>query len=359
MKKILHVVGARPNFMKLAPVYENLKVYSNIEQLIVHTGQHFEYNMSDVFFDQLGLPKPEVNLEVNKGSVLNQIGNGILKIEKILLDNTPDLVCIYGDINAAASASIAASKLGIKIAHIEAGLRSFDKSMPEETNRVLADSLSDYFFTPSKDGDQNLIKEGKNSKQIFLVGNVMIDSLIKFLPQSEKVKFKFNLPKTFALVTLHRPSNVDDKNVLLGILNYLEEIAKKCKIIFPIHPRTKAKINFELNSTFRNIIFVEPLSYLEFIFLEKNARFIITDSGGVQEESTFLGIPCFTLRDNTERPITVIKGTNIIVGSDINKLKIHIDKFFKGQIKKGHNPVFWDGKAGARIAKIISEILEK
>jgi UDP-N-acetylglucosamine 2-epimerase (non-hydrolysing) len=343
--------------MKLAPVYDNLKLYCNIEQLIIHTGQHFDYNMSDVFFEQFGLPSPDFNLEVNKGTVLNQIGNGILKMEKILIDHEPDIVCIYGDINATVSASIAASKLGIKIAHIEAGLRSFDRSMPEETNRVIADSLSDYFFTPSKDGDQNLIKEGKNSKQIFFVGNVMIDTLIKYISQSKNVKFKFIVPKIFALVTLHRPSNVDDKNNLFHIINYLEEIGKECKIIFPIHPRTKTKIDFELNFTFKNIIFVNPLSYSEFIFLEKNARFIITDSGGVQEESTFLGTPCFTLRDNTERPVTVSIGTNTLVGSDINKLKIYLDKFFKGQIKRGQIPVFWDGKAGNRIAKIISEVL--
>lgn len=358
MKKILHVVGARPNFMKLAPVYENLNMYSNIEQLIIHTGQHYEYNMSDVFFKQLGLPNPDYNLEVNKGTVLNQIGNGILKIEKVLLDYEPDLVCIYGDINATVSASISASKLGIKIAHIEAGLRSFDKSMPEETNRIIADSLSDYFFTPSQDGSYNLINEGKDPKKIFLVGNVMIDTIIKHVSQIEKIELNFTIPKVFALVTLHRPSNVDDKNNLLGIINCLEEIGKECKFIFPIHPRTKANIGIDLNATFKNIIFIEPLGYLEFISLEKNAKFIITDSGGVQEESTFLGIPCFTLRDNTERPITITKGTNTLVGADINKLRISIDKFFKGKIKTGQTPDFWDGKAGARIAKIISGVLE-
>ncbi|MCX6239061.1 MAG: UDP-N-acetylglucosamine 2-epimerase (non-hydrolyzing) [Bacteroidia bacterium] len=357
MKKILHVVGARPNFMKLRPVYENLSKYTDMKQIIVHTGQHFDYNMSGVFFEQLGLPKPDINLEINGGTVLNQIGNGILKIEKVLSDFIPDLVCIYGDVNATSFTSIAASKLGFKIAHIEAGLRSFDKTMPEETNRIIADCLSDYLFTPSIDGDYNLTKEGKSPEQIFFVGNVMIDSLIELMPKSKIVKFKFDIPEIFALVTLHRPSNVDDYNNLLGIIIYLEEIGKECKIIFPIHPRTKAKIEFKLNSTFKNIIFVDPLSYLEFIFLEKNARFIITDSGGVQEESTFLGTPCFTLRDNTERPITVTKGTNILVGSDINKLKIQMDIFFKGLVKKGRIPDLWDGKAGSRIAKIISEIL--
>lgn len=358
MKKILHIVGARPNFMKLASVYENLKVYCNIEQIILHTGQHFDYNMSDVFFEQLGLPKPDVNLEVNGGTVLNQIGNGILKIEKVLLEHAPDLVCIYGDVNATAFTSIAASKLGIKIAHIEAGLRSFDKSMPEETNRVIADSLSDYFFTPSRDADQNLINEGKNPEQIFFVGNVMIDSLIKFIPQSDNVKFKFEVPTRFVLVTLHRPSNVDDKNILMRLINCLEDIGNEYKIIFPTHPRTRAKMDFDIDIMYKNIIFVEPLSYLEFINLEKNAEFIITDSGGIQEESTFLGTPCFTLRDNTERPVTLTEGTNILVGSDVNKLKPFIDSFFKKQIKKGKIPDLWDGKAGLRVAKIISEIVE-
>jgi UDP-N-acetylglucosamine 2-epimerase (non-hydrolysing) len=344
--------------MKLAPVYENLKVYPNIVQLVVHTGQHYEYNMSSVFFEQLGLPQPIVNLGVNSGSVLNQIGNGLLKIEQIFLEQMPDLICIYGDINATSVASIAASKLGIKIAHIEAGLRSFDKSMPEETNRIIADCLSDYFFTPSKDGDQNLIKEGKNSEQIFFVGNVMIDSLIKYIPESYRVVQKFSVPKIFAIITLHRPSNVDNKNNLIDILTYLEEIGQEFKFIFPIHPRTKAKLETEFMSALSNIIFVDPLSYLEFISLERNARFIITDSGGVQEEATFLGIPCFTLRDNTERPITVSLGTNILIGSNINKLKVPLNNFLNGQIKKGQIPEFWDGKAGSRIAKIISEILE-
>lgn len=357
MKKVLHVVGARPNFMKIAPVYEGLKKYANIKQIILHTGQHFDYNMSDVFFEELGLPKPDINLEVNGGSVLNQIGNGILKMEKVLLDLKPDLVCIYGDINATAFTSICASKMGIKIAHIEAGLRSFDKEMPEETNRIIADSLSDYLFTPSRDGNENLINEGKSENQIFLVGNVMIDTLKKFIPKAKNTTFRFSVPNNFALATLHRPSNVDDKNNLLNLLSCLKEIGKECKFIFPMHPRTKAKLDESEVSNYKNILFVEPLSYFEFITLEQKAKFIITDSGGVQEESTYLGVPCFTLRANTERPITITVGTNILVGLNIQSLKENLEAFVNGKIKKASIPEFWDGHAGERIAKIISEII--
>ena len=358
MKKILHVVGARPNFMKLAPVYEGLKAYSNIEQLVLHTGQHFDYNMSGIFFEQLGLPIPDINLEVNGGSVLNQIGNGILKIENVLLEHKPHLVCIYGDVNAATCASIAASKLGIKIAHIESGLRSFDRSMPEETNRVIADSLSDYCFTPSEDADRNLICEGKVRQQIFFVGNVMIDSLVKFIPFLNHVQFKFQLPTKFALVTLHRPSNVDNKANLLKLISCLEDVGNACKLVFPIHPRTKSVLGSEIDKFYKNIFFVEPLSYLEFIALERDAEFIITDSGGVQEESTYLGTPCFTLRDSTERPVTITIGTNILVGSDVSSLKASISDFLNKPRKEYGIPDLWDGKAGARIAKIIVTILK-
>ncbi|MBS1591547.1 MAG: UDP-N-acetylglucosamine 2-epimerase (non-hydrolyzing) [Bacteroidetes bacterium] len=355
MKTVLHVVGARPNFMKLAPVYEALKQYQSIQQIIVHTGQHFDYNMSDVFFEQLGIPQPHINLDVNGGSVISQIGNGILKIEKVLINSKPDLVCIYGDINATAFTSLAASKLNIKIAHIEAGLRSFDLDMPEETNRMIADSLSNYYFTPSKDADENLLKEGKSAKNIFFVGNVMIDTLKKFISKAKETELQFNIPEKFALVTLHRPSNVDDKDNLIKLLSYLEEFGKTYKIIFPIHPRTKAKLSEDFFITFTNILFVNPLSYFEFVKLQMQASLIITDSGGIQEESTYLGIPCFTLRNNTERPITIFEGTNTLVGADVEKLKAHLSAFENGDIKNGKIPELWDGNAGKRIAKIINE----
>ncbi|MBS1580132.1 MAG: UDP-N-acetylglucosamine 2-epimerase (non-hydrolyzing) [Bacteroidetes bacterium] len=357
MKTVLHVVGARPNFMKLAPVYEALKQYQSIQQIIVHTGQHFDYNMSDVFFEQLGIPQPHINLDVNGGSVISQIGNGILKIEKVLINSKPDLVCIYGDINATAFTSLAASKLNIKIAHIEAGLRSFDLDMPEETNRMIADSLSNYFFTPSKDADENLLKEGKQQKNIFFVGNVMIDTLKKFISKAKQTELQFSVPEKFALVTLHRPSNVDDKNNLTKLLSYLEEFGKTYKIIFPIHPRTKAKLSEDFFTTFTNILFVNPLSYFEFVKLQMQASLIITDSGGIQEESTYLGIPCFTLRNNTERPITIFEGTNTLVGADVEKLKAHLSAFENGDIKNGKIPELWDGNAGKRIAEIINDLI--
>ncbi len=357
-KKVLHIVGARPNFMKIAPVYESLKQYAFIEQFILHTGQHFDYNMSDVFFEQLGLPTPNYNIEVKGGGVLNQIGNGLIKLEQILVNNKPDLICIYGDINATAFASISAAHFGIKIAHIEAGLRSFDKQMPEEINRIIADSLTDYFFTPSIDANENLLREGKSSSKIFMVGNVMIDTLIKFLPKTKEVKFKFIIPEKFALITLHRPSNVDNKERLLALLDTLNDIGNKCKLIFPIHPRTKSVISYEELSKYNNIVFIDPLSYFEFISLQKNAKYIITDSGGVQEESTYLGVPCFTLRANTERPITIKEGTNVLVGTDIKSLRTKLEIFFNEKNKIAKIPPLWDGMTGQRIAEIIAQIFE-
>jgi UDP-N-acetylglucosamine 2-epimerase (non-hydrolysing) len=356
-KKIVHIVGARPNFMKLAPVYRALNAYSNLKQIIIHTGQHYDINMSDIFFKELGIPLPDENLDINDLTSLEQIGNGILKLSKILPNFNADLVIIYGDINATAYASIVCSKIGLKIAHIEAGLRSFDKSMPEETNRIIADSLCDYFFTPSKDADLNLLNAGITEERIFFVGNVMIDTLINSLPKSNYVSFPFDIPDEFGLVTLHRPSNVDDKQNLASIIIALEDIAKKCPLIFPLHPRTKEKLVKSKFSINNDLILTEPLGYLQFLKLQKKCKFIITDSGGIQEESTYLNIPCFTLRNNTERPITVEIGTNILVGTNVEDLKKNIDILFTGHFKKGRIPDFWDGKASLRIAKIVNRLL--
>lgn len=357
MKKnnVVHVVGARPNFMKLAPVYSALTEYKNINQSIIHTGQHYDYNMSDIFFEQFKIPKPDVNLNISGSTVLQQIGNGIISLEKALPVFNAQLVIIYGDINATAYTSIVCSKLGVRLAHVEAGLRSFDRTMPEETNRILADALSDYYFTPSIDADVNLLNEGAKKEKIFLVGNVMIDTLVKFLPKSYESIYPFQVPDKFGLVTLHRPSNVDDKNNLNDILNCLEELNDDCKLIFPVHPRTKNLIpsQFYKNS---KIIFTEPLSYLQFLNLQKKSKFIITDSGGIQEESTFLGIPCFTYRNNTERPVTINTGTNILAGT-IKTLKTELNKFFKGEVKSSSVPELWDGLASIRIAKIINNLL--
>ncbi|MEO6070244.1 MAG: UDP-N-acetylglucosamine 2-epimerase (non-hydrolyzing) [Chitinophagaceae bacterium] len=356
-KNIVHIVGARPNFMKLAPVHEALRQYENFNQIIIHGGQHYDHNMSDIFFEEFNLPNPDVNLEISGKSVLQQIGLGIMKLEEVLPSFHPDLVIIYGDINATAYASIVCSKLGYKLAHIEAGLRSFDLSMPEETNRMIADCLSNYFFTPSIDADQNLLKSGIDKENIFFVGNVMIDTLVKFLPKTDGIKYSFQIPDEYGLVTLHRPSNVDDEKELLNILEVLLELSEEAPIVFPIHPRTKSKVPSRFFNYPSNLILIEPLGYLPFLNLQKNAKYIITDSGGVQEEATYLGVPCFTFRKNTERPITVEVGTNKIVGTNTNDLKETIINFLNGDVKKAHIPEYWDGKTAIRIAAHINYIL--
>jgi UDP-N-acetylglucosamine 2-epimerase (non-hydrolysing) len=358
-KAIVHIVGARPNFMKLAPVYEALKSYPEIKQFIIHTGQHYDHNMSDIFFEEFGIPGADVNLNISGTTVLEQIGYGIIKLGKELPAFRPDMVIIYGDINATAYASIVCSKLGICLAHIEAGLRSFDRNMPEETNRMIADALSNYYFTPSPDADKNLMKEGVPAEKIFFVGNVMIDTLTKFLPKAENADLPFTLPEEYALVTLHRPSNVDDVENLMDILMALEEIAKQCPIIFPMHPRTKGKIPASYFKQPSSVVLTEPLGYLQFLKLQRYAKFVLTDSGGIQEETTYLGVPCFTLRNNTERPITVEIGSNILVGTDLNNLRKHMRDFFDGKIKKASIPQLWDGKASNRIAKQVVDILSR
>jgi UDP-N-acetylglucosamine 2-epimerase (non-hydrolysing) len=356
-KSILHIVGARPNFMKLAPVYKSLDDLKVFDQKIIHTGQHYDHNMSDIFFNEFQLPAPNFNLNINGGSNLEQLAKGILAIEKIILGYKPDLMLVYGDINATLFSAIVASKLGVKIGHIEAGLRSFDKSMPEETNRILTDVLSDYYFTPSEDANDNLLKEGVDLSKIYFVGNVMIDTLIKFSPIALEAKIDFELPEEYCLVTLHRPSNVDNIDDLKNILDFFQELGKTYKVIFPLHPRTRKIIKKEYLNELSNIIIIEPLGYLQFIKLQKNAKFVITDSGGIQEETTYLGVPCFTLRENTERPITINVGTNTLVGSNLISLARHIEDFKLGIVKKGQIPDLWDGKTSNRISEIIFKIL--
>lgn len=351
------MIGARPNFMKVAPVYTALEKYNNISQLLLHTGQHYDYNMSDIFFKQLELPAPNYNIGVSGGSSINQIGNGLLKIEDILIKEKPDLICVYGDINATTVASLAGISLGIKVAHIESGLRSFDRSMPEEINRIITDSLSSYLFTPSEDASQNLLKEGKEESNIFFCGNVMIDTLIKFLPVARKITPSLVIPEKFGIITLHRPSNVDNPEQLKQLLLTLSRIGEYFPLLFPLHPRTRAKLGESEWSKFKNILFIEPLSYLSFIALEEKASFIITDSGGVQEESTYLCVPCFTLRANTERPITVTEGTNTLIGTDLLNLEKTLLHFFVHGPKTYRVPDLWDGQAGLRTANILADIL--
>jgi UDP-N-acetylglucosamine 2-epimerase (non-hydrolysing) len=347
---VLHVVGARPNFMKAAPVIGALHK-KGVQQTLVHTGQHYDANMSDVFFTQLAMPAPDVNLEVGSGSHAKQTADIMSRFEPVVLERRPDVVLVYGDVNSTVAAALVCSKLLIRVGHVEAGLRSFDRTMPEEVNRLVTDQLADLLFTPSEDGDANLRQEGVATGKIHLVGNVMIDSLVHLLPSTERCNLN-GLPKRYALVTLHRPSNVDDAQSLRGILESLLEISSDLEVVFPVHPRTRQRIS-EFGINVSRLHLLEPLPYIEFLALQRRALVVITDSGGIQEETTYLRVPCITLRANTERPITVTLGTNILVGQDAVALKSELQRVLDGKAKSGSIPPLWDGKAGERIANIL------
>ncbi len=352
--KIVHVVGARPNFMKVAPVIAALEGRPNVVQVLVHTGQHYDANMSEVFFRQLGIPEPDLNLEVGSASHAVQTARIMIQFERVVLREKPDWVMVYGDINSTMAAAVVCSKLGIPLAHVEAGLRSRDRTMPEEINRLVTDRLADLLFTPSLDGNENLAREGVSSDQIHFVGNVMIDTLARLLPKAAPPPVP-DLDPLYALVTLHRPSNVDDPAMLAGIVATLRELSQHLQIVFPIHPRTRRRLaEFAIDAaTSRRFLLLEPMGYLEFLALQQRAGVAITDSGGIQEETTWLGIPCLTLRENTERPVTVTKGSNILVGRDMDKLKGEVHAILEGRGKKGRRPDLWDGRSGERIAEII------
>ena len=349
---VFHIVGARPNFMKVAPVMNALKTRKHVVQTLVHTGQHYDANMSDVFFEQLGIPAPDVNLAVGSGTHARQTAEIMTRFEPVLLDRKPDVVLVYGDVNSTVATALVCAKLGVRVGHVEAGLRSFDRTMPEEINRMLTDQLADLLFTPSEDGDFNLRKEGIPAEKIFRVGNVMIDSLVKLLPAARRQN-RNGLPERYALVTLHRPANVDDGAILKRILQSLLEVSHDLSVLFPAHPRTRKRIaDFELHADQLQIL--DPLSYLDFLGMQSRATVVITDSGGVQEETTYLGIPCLTLRDSTERPVTVSLGTNVLVGRDPDKLRSELSRVLAGQAKKGTIPPLWDGQAGERIAALLA-----
>ncbi|HEV7218853.1 MAG TPA: UDP-N-acetylglucosamine 2-epimerase (non-hydrolyzing) [Terriglobales bacterium] len=347
---ILHVVGARPNFVKAAPILRVLKD-KGMRQTLVHTGQHYDRNMSDVFFAQLEIPEPDVNLGVGSGSHASQTAEIMCRIEPVLLERKPDIVLVYGDVNSTVAAALVCSKLLIRLGHVEAGLRSFDRTMPEEINRIVTDRLSDYLFTPSEDGDLNLQNEGVAADKIHRVGNVMIDSLVRFLPLAAKC-LKNEWPGGFALVTLHRPSNVDDQRNLESILGSLIEVSDELDIVFPVHPRTRQRIA-DFKTATHKLHLLDPMPYLEFLALQSRATVVITDSGGIQEETTYLGIPCLTLRSNTERPVTVTVGTNILVGEDKHKLTSELENILAGKGKKGAIPPLWDGHASERIFAVL------
>jgi len=349
---VLHVVGARPNFMKVAPVLNALKSRPHVVQTLVHTGQHYDANMSDVFFEQLGIPAPDVNLAVGSGTHAQQTADIMTRFEPIALERKPDLVLVYGDVNSTVAAALVCAKLGIRVGHVEAGLRSFDRTMPEEINRLVTDQLADVLYTPSEDGDRNLQREGIASEKIFRVGNVMIDSLVKLLPLAQR-QSRNGLPGRYALVTLHRPANVDDSAILRSILQSLLEVNRDLSVVFPAHPRTRQRIaEFGLNAGQLRVL--DPLPYVDFLGLQSRATVVITDSGGIQEETTYLGIPCLTVRENTERPITVSLGTNVLVGRDPDKLRAEVSLVLAGNAKKGSLPPLWDGRAGERIAALLA-----
>lgn len=356
--KILHVVGARPNFMKAAPVYWQLSRYPNVHQILVHTGQHYDFNMSDIFFQQLRIPAPTVNLRVGSGSHAQQTADVMSRFEAVVIEQNPDYVLVYGDVNSTVAAALVCSKLGIKVAHVEAGLRSFDRTMPEEVNRLLTDQLSDLLFTPSEDGNRNLKHEGVSAEKVHLVGNVMIDTLIEMLPECEKHLVP-DLPPRFAVVTLHRPANVDNFEWLKDMLTALQSISTEVAILFPVHPRTRQHMSevAQVTGHKNGLRLLDPLPYISFLALQRKAEVVITDSGGIQEETTYLGTPCLTVRNNTERPVTVNIGTNILVGTDIEKLKREFERVVAGEKKKGVIPPLWDGKASSRIAEILVSAL--
>jgi UDP-N-acetylglucosamine 2-epimerase (non-hydrolysing) len=342
--------------MKVAPVHRALASRPGVNQVLVHTGQHYDVNMSDVFFQQLSIPSPDVNLGVGSGAHGKQTAEIMIGFEAHVQEHRPDVVLVYGDVNSTVAAALVCAKLEIRIGHVEAGLRSFDRTMPEEVNRLVTDQLADMLFTPSDDGDINLAKEGIPKEKIFLVGNVMIDTLVRLLPSAQSVSLD-GLPQKYILVTLHRPSNVDDPASLRCLLGTLSNISTHIPVLFPVHPRTRQRIKdlgMSLPATDR-LILSEPRPYIEFLALQHRSTAVVTDSGGIQEETTFLGVPCITVRENTERPITVTQGTNVLVGRDMEALSREVQNILTGKSKPHRIPPLWDGKASERIADIIAK----
>ncbi len=357
--KILNVVGARPNFMKMAPIVEEMAKVSGIRSLLVHTGQHYDEGMSDVFFRELGMPVPDIALGVGSGSHAEQTAKIMIEFERVCLCESPELVVVVGDVNSTMACTIVAAKLRIRVAHVEAGLRSFDRTMPEEINRLVTDALADLLFTTSRDADENLKREGVDPSKIHFVGNVMIDTLLKHRDRAAALDMPSQLGTRkggYALVTLHRPSNVDDPHVFRGILEALNEISNRVAVIFPIHPRSSKRVEeFGLSPLLAGKIRTcEPLGYLEFLNLMSNAALVLTDSGGLQEETTILRVPCLTLRHNTERPVTISQGTNILVGPDKPNILAAAHRMLSGEAVLKGPPDLWDGHAARRIVHILT-----
>src|SRR5215472_16056519 len=358
--KVFNIVGARPNLVKIAPLMREMRKHPSIQPILVHTGQHYDEKLSDVFFRQMKIPKPDFNLEVGSGSHAWQTAEILKRIEPLMTKEKPDLVLVVGDVNSTIAASLAAVKLGIRVAHVEAGLRSFDRTMPEEINRILTDALADYLFVTEEDAIGNLLKEGQPREHIHFVGNVMIDALRQFLPIAQKSNIGNELGLLdgtgflpFAVLTLHRPSNVDSIQTLEKLMSGIDALAAELPVIFPVHPRTQDRLRETRAKHHPHLRLIPPVGYLDFLCLLDRARLVLTDSGGIQEETTALGVPCLTLRENTERPITVTEGTNQLVGQNPAKIVAAAREILAGKGKRGQVPHLWDGHAAERIVEII------
>ncbi len=363
--RIACVVGARPNFVKMAPLLKQLQS-RNVDCTLIHTGQHYDQNLSNVFFDELEIRQPDISLGVGSGTHAQQTARVLEAIEPVLVDGKFDMLVVVGDVNSTMAATLAASKIGLPVAHVEAGLRSFDRTMPEEINRIVTDSIADLLLVSEPAGMDNLRNEGHDEARIKLVGNIMIDTLVARLPaaRDREVPQRLGLPEGgYAVVTLHRPSNVDQQDCLKPIIDALIEIAAAMPIVFPVHPRTEKRMrDFGLWDSFASspgVMITQPLGYLDFLSLTSAAKMIITDSGGLQEESTALGIPCLTMRENTERPITVTEGTSTLIGSDTEQLRELSQQVLSGTYKTGVCPALWDGAAAARIAECLLVAIDR
>ncbi len=372
--KVINVVGARPNFMKIGPILSAMRDHAEaqraagrpgIEQYLVHTGQHYDQQLSGLFFEQLGIPAPDVNLGVGSASHAVQTAEIMKRFEEVCVQQKPSHVLVVGDVNSTIACALVAAKLGIKVIHVEAGLRSFDRAMPEEINRVLTDAISDVLFTTEESANQNLLREGVPQERVHFVGNVMIDNLLRHRAAAAQSpildRLGLKLPDTdavpYGLLTLHRPATVDDPESLAGVLEAVVEVARDLPFVFPIHPRTRKRLDqFGLFGRLEDcpgMLVVEPLGYLDFLALTSEAKVIVTDSGGLQEESTALNVPCLTLRPNTERPITVEQGTSTLVGSDSGQLRSNLQAILDGTYKQGHCPELWDGQTALRITAVL------
>jgi UDP-N-acetylglucosamine 2-epimerase (non-hydrolysing) len=370
-KKIMLVAGARPNFVKIAPLLHEISNYKkHFSTVLVHTGQHYDFKMSEIFFKDLNIPEPDIHLNVGSGSHASQTANIMTAFEKVVLKEKPAVIVVVGDVNSTVACSLVASKLNVKVAHVEAGLRSFDRTMPEEINRIVTDSLSDYLFVSEQSGLKNLKKEGISTEKVFFVGNVMIDTLFSNRDKINKSAILENLfpkktpspsqPVPYAVLTLHRPGNVDAKQAVAEIYTILKKVSGLIKIIYPIHPRALKMIEahsyLQKFKRLNNLTMIEPLGYIDFMKLVSAAAFVLTDSGGIQEETTVLKVPCLTMRGNTERPVTITAGTNILVGRSHSQIVKYSHQILAGKFKHGKTPKLWDGKTAGRIVKILDKL---